>query len=104
MNDIWKSKELWTGIVGAVATLLVFFVGKYAASSLEDVQIVLNTLLPIVLFLIGGYTAQSIVKMNNENSVRIEEMRLASLQLQVRLAAMDAGVEKHSSKDAAKHG
>lgn len=90
MNDIWKSKELWTGIVGAIATLALYFTAKYFSAGLEDVQMVINVLLPIILVLIGAYTVETVAKVNAAANVRIEEMRLQSLQTQVRLAAMEA--------------
>ena len=58
MNELFKSKEFWTGVVGAIATLAVYFVGKYFAAGLEDLQTVLNVLMPIVLLLIGASTTQ----------------------------------------------
>lgn len=90
MNDLLKSRQFWTAIVGAVATLTVFFVGKYAFAALEDVQTVLNVLLPIVLVMIAAYTVDDVAKTNARAQVVVEEMRLQSLQTQVRLAAMEA--------------
>lgn len=90
MNDIWRSKEFWTGVVGGIATLAVYFVGKYFAAGLEDLQVVLNVMMPIILLLIGAYTAQSMTRTWAAAQVEVEQLKLANMQMQMRVESMRA--------------
>lgn len=88
MNNLLKSRRFWTAVVGAIATLTIYFVGRYAAAGLEDVQMVLNVLLPIILVLIGAYTVDDLVATWTAAQVEIRQAELATLQQQVRLETM----------------
>lgn len=83
MNQLLKSRRFWTAVIGAVVTLTVYFVSKYAFAALEDVQMVLNVLLPIVLVLIAAYTVDDVTNTWTQGQIEIEQMRLNGVQAQV---------------------
>ena len=89
MNDVFRTKEFWTAVVGAVATLALYFTAKYFAAGLEDLQVILNVMLPIVLAMIGAYTVQNVARVYQATQIEIEHLRFQALQTQLRLAAME---------------
>lgn len=52
MARLLKSAKFWTAVIGAVFTLAMYFVGKYAPGAAEDVKVVIwsvDALLGIVI-------------------------------------------------------
>lgn len=94
MTNLLQSRRFWTAVVGAVATLLIYFVGKYFASGLEDVQMVLNVLLPIVLVLIAAYTVDDVTSVWARSQVDMKQIELATIQNQVQLETLRAAQSK----------
>ena len=58
------AKEV-TVIVDAVCTLALYFVGKYAGASLEDVKFVIVALQPVAAILIAAVTVENVVKIKS---------------------------------------
>ena len=54
------TKELITAILDGIVTLVLFFVGKYALGSLEDVKIIIAVVQPIAITLIGMFAYKDI--------------------------------------------
>lgn len=90
-TNIFKSRTFWTAVIGGVVTLALYFVAKYFAAGLEDLQTVLNVALPIVLILIAKYTIDDAVKIHTQGQIKVEELRLQRVQAEVRLAEVGAG-------------
>lgn len=86
MSGLLKSRRFWVGVFGAVATLLVYFIGKYALGALEDVQMLLNVLTPIILVIIAAYTIDDVTNTWTRANVEIAQAQLQMVQYQVRLA------------------
>lgn len=55
MPRLFQSSKFWTLILDLVVSLVLFFVGKYAAPSFfEDVKFIIGAIQPVFLFLIGA--------------------------------------------------
>ena len=53
---IFQSRKFWTAIVDVAVVLILYFTGKYASPSLaEDMKLVIITIQPVFLLVIGGY-------------------------------------------------
>ena len=53
--NIFKSRKFWTAIVDVAVVLILYFVGKYASPSIaEDVKLIIITIQPVFLLVIGG--------------------------------------------------
>ena len=53
--NIFKSRKFWTAIIDVAVVLALYFVGKYAAPSVfEDVKLVIITIQPVFIMVIGG--------------------------------------------------
>lgn len=88
MPNLLKSRRFVTAVLAAVVTLLLYFIGKYLPAGLEDLQMVLNTIMPLALILIAAYTVDDITNTWARAQVDIEQVRLAAIQHQVRLEVM----------------
>ena len=52
---IFQSRKFWTAIVDIAVVLILYFVGKYAAPSVfDDIQLIIVTIQPVFLMVIGG--------------------------------------------------
>lgn len=55
MQRLLNSAKFWTAIIDLVVSLILYFVGKYAAAgAFEDVKFVIAALQPVFLMLIGS--------------------------------------------------
>lgn len=88
MNELLKSRRFVTALLASVVTLVLYFVGKYALGALEDVQMVLNVLMPLALALIAAYTIDDIATIHSRAQVEIKQAELATIQQQVRLETL----------------
>ena len=53
--SIFKSRKFWTAIVDVAAVLILYFIGKYGSASLaEDMKLIIITIQPVFLLVIGG--------------------------------------------------
>jgi len=64
-NTIWKSRKFWIAIVDVVISLTTYFTGKYFDPEAgKDIMIVIGSLQPVVLLLIGSITVQNVAGIN----------------------------------------
>lgn len=56
IDSILKSRRFWLLVLDTVFTLTVYFVGKYAGGTSEDIRITMAALQPIFISLIICYT------------------------------------------------
>ena len=53
--SIFKSRKFWTAIIDIVASLTLYFVGKYAAPEIaEDVKFLIVAFQPVFVLVIAG--------------------------------------------------
>lgn len=58
---IWKSRKFWLAVSDVVVSLATYFIGKYLnPESAQDILIVIGTLQPVWLLVIGSITVQNI--------------------------------------------
>ena len=60
MTPLFSSRRFWLLILDVVASLLIFFVGKYAAVAIEDVKFLIGLLQPVFIMVIGAYTVDDV--------------------------------------------
>ena len=94
MNQLLQSRRFVTALLASIVTLVLYFVGKYALGALEDVQMVLNVLMPLALALIAAYTIDDVVAIHSRAQVEIKQAELATVQTQVQLETMRAEQSK----------
>ena len=54
MSSLLRSRKFWLAILDLVVSLTLFFVGKYAAFAVEDVNTVIVAIQPVFVMLIGA--------------------------------------------------
>lgn len=61
MQTIWKSRKFWIMLVDVIVSLTAYFVTKYTApETSKDVLMVIGSLQPVVLMVIGSITLQNV--------------------------------------------
>lgn len=83
MPNLLKSRRFVTAVLAAAVSLVLYFVGKYFATGLEDVQMVINTIMPLALILIAAYTIDDVTLTWANSRVEIEQLNLTRVQAQV---------------------
>ena len=53
--NIFKSRKFWTAIIDVAVVLVLYFTGKYMEPTVfEDIKLVIITIQPVFLLVIGG--------------------------------------------------
>lgn len=94
MPNLLKSRRFVTAVVAAVVTLLLYFVGKYFSAGLEDLQMVINTIMPLALILIAAYMVGDVTNTWARSQVEMKQIELATIQNQVQIEQLRAAQSK----------
>ena len=65
MQRLLKSSKFWLLVLDTVVSLILFFVGKYAQMAAEDIAILIGTLQPVFVFVIGGIAYEDAADKSN---------------------------------------
>jgi hypothetical protein len=60
MTSLLKSRKFWLLILDTVVSLGLFFVGKYAPGSMEDVKLIIVALQPLFILVIASITVEDV--------------------------------------------
>lgn len=67
--SLFKSRKFWLGVGDLVISLTLFFVGKYAANSLDDVKFIIAAIQPLFVTVIGGIALEDAALKRSGRSV-----------------------------------
>ena len=80
---IFSSRRFWTMLLSIIVGLVLYFVGKYFAAALPDVQFVINLIVPLAIVLIAAFTVDDAIE---QIMTTQREMHEASLAHQLQAA------------------
>ena len=80
---IFSSRRFWTMLLSIIVGLVLYFVGKYFAAALPDVQFVINLIVPLAIVLIAAFTVDDAI---DQIMTTQREMHEASLAHQLQAA------------------
>ena len=59
---IFSSRRFWTMLLSIIVGLVLYFVGKYFAAALPNVQFVINLIVPLAIVLIAAFTVDDAIE------------------------------------------
>lgn len=93
-TSLLRSKQFWTMLVSILVALALHFAAKYLPESLEDVQTVIDLVLPLALFLIAAFTTVDVATVFAEAQVQMHAASGHELTEQLRAAAIVAAADR----------
>jgi hypothetical protein len=66
MKRLLSSSKFWLLVIDTVISLILFFVGKYAPMSLEDVKFIITAIQPVFAIVILAIAGEDIAAKAND--------------------------------------
>jgi cation transport ATPase len=66
-----RSRKVWVALLDAIASTALYFVGKYAGASLEDLRFVISIYQPILGLVIIGIFVEDTAKMQAHSKMQV---------------------------------
>ena len=74
---IFSSRRFWTMLLSIIVGLVLYFVGKYFAAALPDVQFVINLIVPLAIVLTAAFTVDDAIEQIMTTQREMHEASLA---------------------------
>ena len=90
--SLLKSRKFWLLILDAILSLSVYFLGKYVPVAAEDLNVLILTLQPVFITIIGSVAYEDAAAMRAKSAVDVSKVDAEAARYSADVYAIGEGV------------